>query len=123
MKPKQYTVSVYRNTQTLENIKNGFEVVLQVLHLQNIDLIRPLGKKSGKIYDKKEYLRKRKLLTKWKNYDVLYNACAYIALKPIQFIDTKGDHKLIVFEMTDNKTNNEKNVLMFQHLIDAGMIL
>lgn len=123
MKPKQYAIAIYQQTRTLQNLLTECRPILQVLNIKNIDLIRPLGKKSGKGYDKQAYLRKRNLLKKWKDYEVLQHACAYLELKMTQRVSTFGDHELFIFDVISSKTNSENDVLMFRHLIDKGLIL
>ena len=123
MKPKQYTVAVYHNTRTLENIRSGSDVVLQILNSVNIGLVRSLGKKSGFSFDKDAYLRKHELLTKWNGLEVINNACAYLSLRLIRDVDTNGDHVLCVFEVLRSKTNDENSVLTFQKLVERRVIL
>ncbi len=123
MKPKLYAVAVYNDTYTLENIQKNEVAVLQILSQENINLIRPLGKKSGLKYDKHAYLEKKELLITWHKRYVLKNACAWIQLRKMGAINVEGDHQLFYFKAEKYKTLSESNILMFQELIDQKIIL
>lgn len=123
MKPKQYLVAVYKNTRTLENLTKGSTAVLQLLDRSQASLANPLGKKSGKNFQKQRYLEKKNLLTDWKQFRVLKEAVAWIELKRIDCFDTGGDHLLYCFEAIGYKTNKEDHVLTLGHLIKKGIIL
>lgn len=123
MKPKQYLVAVYKNTRTLENLEKGSSAVLQLLDRTHASLVNPLGKKSGKNYQKQRYLEKRKVLTDWKGFRVLKDAVAWVELKPLSCFDTGGDHLLYCFEAVGYKTNKEHSVLTMGQLIKKGIIL
>lgn len=47
MKPKRYIVAIYKNTKTLELIKQNPQFLLQILAEDQYKLINLLGKKSG----------------------------------------------------------------------------
>ena len=123
MKPKQYAVAVYKNTRTLENLNAGSGTVLQLLHRSQAALIPALGKRSGKSYDKANYLRKKNLLTEWKGYEVLTDALAWIEMEPIDQVETGGDHLLFYFKVLNSKTNRDSSCLSLQYLIRHGWIL
>ena len=123
MKPKQYLVAVYKNTRTLENLTNGSTAVLQLLDRSQASLVNPLGKKSGRNFQKQRYLEKKNLLTDWKHFRVLKDAVALIELKTIDCFDTGGDHLLYCFEAIGYKTNKEVHVLTLGQLIKKGIIL
>jgi len=123
MKPKQYAIAVSTNSKTLENLKETEVAVLQLLSKDNIDLIKTIGKKSGLTYNKEAYLSTKKLLTNWLDYTVLKDTCAVIELKKIAKKNTKGDHELFIFECGKAKTYAEDNILMFQDLVSAKIIL
>lgn len=123
MTPKMYAVAVYHNTKTHQILAQSNTAVLQMLHKNHVSIIRTLGKKSGLKYDKHTYLTKKNLLSQWKNMLVLKNACAYLSLTKINQIDVKGDHDLFYFKVAAFQTLNDQDILMFQDLIDAKIIL
>ncbi|MFM8913848.1 MAG: flavin reductase family protein [Flammeovirgaceae bacterium] len=98
MKPKRYMVAVYENTQTLANLKHTDRAVLQLLSSAHLPLINTLGKKSGKKYNKQQYLKKRSMLQTWQGHTVLKDAAAYVLLKSISH-QSAGDHVMYLFEV------------------------
>ena len=123
MKPKQYAVAVYKNTQTLDNLLAGSGAVLQLLHRSQANLVPGLGKRSGRSLDKQNFLQRKKVLIEWNGHQVLTGAMAWIELKPIGQVDSGGDHLLYYFESVRYKTNRETSCLSLQHLIRNGWIL
>lgn len=105
MKPKLYSVAVYNNTQTLDNIEQNEFAVLQLLHSSQYHLINKLGKSSGKNYNKYNYLFKKSILTYWEDFVVLKDCSALVLLKKINAMQT-GNHKLFVFEAQKSKVFN-----------------
>ena len=122
LKPKLYAVAVFENTQSLENVELANTAVLQILRKPHLDLVNILGKKSGKNMDKYEFLSQKKLLTKWKSFDVLKDAAAYLLLEK-QSKRITGDHTLYTFAVKHYSTQNDKDILMFQNLVDEKIIL
>lgn len=59
MHPKHYILAIYHDTQTLENWSHTQRGILQILSPDQYSLVRILGKKSGKSYDKRAYLDKK----------------------------------------------------------------
>jgi flavin reductase (DIM6/NTAB) family NADH-FMN oxidoreductase RutF len=59
MSPKHYIIALYRDTQSLANWQVSHRGILQILSGEHASLVRVLGKKSGKSYDKMAYLRKK----------------------------------------------------------------
>ncbi|WP_420577432.1 flavin reductase [Ekhidna sp.] len=110
-------------SKTYENLHKGCECVLQILHQDHQNLVNLLGKKSGKQIKKTDRLVSKDLLTKWNNLRVLDGACGYLKLEMKGRKNVKGDHELFWFEVMKSKTNSENNILMFQDLIEAGIIL
>lgn len=123
MKPKQFAIAVYYNTRSLENLNKEKKAVLQILNKKNIQLIKPLGRTSGFKRDKDRYLDDKKAITSWNNYKVLKEANAYIELEVMDRQNTQGDHELFWFQARRFKTVHEDGVLMFQDLVEAGIIL
>ena len=98
LSPKLYSVAVFQETQTLSNIENSEACVLQLLRNDQFSMVRTLGKKSGKNYDKQSYLERKEILEEWYGFPVLKDVCARILLKKIAQQST-GDHELFVFEV------------------------
>ena len=59
MQPKHYIIALYENTLSLSNWEYTHSGILQILSHDQSYLVRVLGKKSGKIYDKMAYLTKK----------------------------------------------------------------
>ncbi len=122
MKPKLYAIAIDYNSQTYKNLLDTDVAVLQILSHKNIDLVKPLGKKSGFKYDKQRYLEKKDALTEWNGQQVLKDSSAILLLKKQNSLPA-GDHELFIFETTRSKTFTDDNILMFQDLIEARIIL
>ena len=123
MKPKIFMIAVYYNTLTIDRLSEGHNAVLQILNKDHISLIKALGKKSGRSFDKKRYLEKKDLLDSWNGKTVLKNACGYLELAQMDRKDVGGDHELFWFEVKKSKTVSEEGVLMFQDLVRERVIL
>lgn len=120
MKPKRYMVAVYENTQTLKNITGSKIVVLQLLHETQFNLVKKLGLTSGMLYNKENYLQKKKLLTTWENHKVLQNTAALLLLKKL-WIKNAGDHHLVLFDVLKSKAFS-KDYLMLNELRNRKII-
>jgi len=103
MQPKLFAIAIYNNTRTLDNMLRTETAVLQWLHPQQYALVRYLGKKSGRNFDKHTYLHKKQLLTEWQGMPVLKEAAALVLLRKINHQPT-GDHVLFTFEALRYKT-------------------
>jgi flavin reductase (DIM6/NTAB) family NADH-FMN oxidoreductase RutF len=103
MKPKMYAIAVFENTKTLENIKNGSSIVLQLLSPDQYNLVNYLGKKSGNNYDKELYLTKKDAIQEWYSYRILKNISAVVSLAWVQST-LHGDHHLMVFSVDKYKS-------------------
>jgi flavin reductase (DIM6/NTAB) family NADH-FMN oxidoreductase RutF len=57
--PKHYIIALYHDTQSLSNWQSSHRGILQILAPDHSSLVRVLGKKSGKSYDKMKYLSKK----------------------------------------------------------------
>jgi len=122
MKPKLYTVSIYKGTKTLSNILNSDIAILQLLSLKQINLVKILGKKSGHTFNKSDYLIKKNLLSTWQNKIVLKETAALLQLNKINSL-VSGDHTTFLFEVIKYKVQQTDPILMFQDLVDAQIIL
>ena len=120
MQPKLYAIAVYNNTKTLENLLKTDIVILQFLNKRQYAIVNVLGKKSGLMIDKFDYLRKKNLLQKWNDYDVLHSISAVVLLNKISMQQT-GDHVLCTFEVKKYQTFNS-DVLTSSVLRDKKII-
>ena len=72
MNPRSYVIAIDYQTKTYENLtKSNNKVVLQALSINNMKLIKKLGKQSGKDINKEIFLKKNNYLTKWKKHTIL----------------------------------------------------
>jgi flavin reductase (DIM6/NTAB) family NADH-FMN oxidoreductase RutF len=118
--PKIMMVAVYHNTKTLENLQKSDKTVLQILHQDQVGLVRMLGKKTGITYNKNAYLYKKNLITLWNEYPVLQGACAYMELEKMTAMTT-GDHDACFFRVLRSKSAREE-VLTTGHLRKLSII-
>ena len=120
MSPKHYILAIYHDTQSLENWWDTRRGILQILAPEHVPLVRVLGKKSGKSYDKMAYLGKKSLLNeKW----ILKNIAWYIELEEIEkFPDGWWDHALYLCRVVSSKSYHER-VLETKYLIEQKIIL
>ncbi|WP_420316316.1 flavin reductase [Ekhidna sp.] len=123
MKPKLFMVAIDYSTKTYKNLEQGSNVILQILHQDHSKLVPLLGKTSGTRVSKQEKLVSKGLITNWNGHQVLNGACGFLALEQRGRKNVGGDHELFWFEVVKSKTNSENNILMFQDLIQAGIIL
>ena len=121
-KPKQYAIALENGSRSLEIMNERVHCVLQLLTNDHIQLVRILGKRSGKTFDKKGYLLKNDELTTWHNFPVLKHCAAYLWLKKIDESEV-GDHRLITFGLEKFTTRSEDNILMFSQLVKQRIIL
>lgn len=123
LKPKIFMIAIYYGTRSMELLERSNEVVLQIMHQDHVPLINELGKKSGASFDKHDFLLSENLLTLWNGKQVLKNACGYLQLEKMGRKNVSGDHELFWFEVKKSKTISEEGVLMFQDLVNEGIIL
>ena len=114
-------VALYHNTKTLENVSENPHFVLQLLSESQYNLIKLLGQTSGHSTDKLNKLKKRNLLTSWKNFAVLKEALAYIELKSINTMDG-GDHTMHLCEVISFYNNLPGEPLTLNILRDKKLI-
>ena len=132
MEPKRYMVAVYHNTQTIENIQNKNDFVLQLLAESQYGLVRNFGQKSGKIFDKQGFLNRKNqnriaekenpyAIVFWNNFEVLSNAVSLILLKPIQIIPA-GDHDMYLCDVVTFENLNDSPTLTLDVLRQKKLI-
>ncbi len=120
MQPKHYIIALYRDTQSLANWQVTHRGILQILAPGHSSLVRVLGKKSGKSYDKMAYLKKKWLLTLENHLSWI---AGYIELEEIERLPDGGwDHELYLCRVISSKTYHE-DVLTTGVLVEEGVIL
>ena len=104
MKPSRMVVGIYKNTLTLELVRQSNEMVLQLLANHHYKLVRLLGQTSGY---KKEKLRSLKIpVIQYKGHQCLADALSLIFLKIKQQIDA-GDHWMMLCDISSFINLNE----------------
>jgi flavin reductase (DIM6/NTAB) family NADH-FMN oxidoreductase RutF len=73
-----------------------------------------LGKKSGKQYDKENYLARKKQIEIWNDKKVLSGCAGIMELEKL-WSKEAGDHTMFLFDVKQFQTNDE-NVLMLDDL-------
>ena len=107
MQPKRFMVAVYKETQTLFNIEKNPIVVLQLLSANQHNLIKLLGKQSGKNTNKIQKLNARKMQTElWNEFEILKDALAVIKLNLTTRMDA-GDHWMYLCDVLTYKNCND----------------
>ncbi|HRX11142.1 MAG TPA: flavin reductase [Draconibacterium sp.] len=106
MQPKKIAVAIFKGTKSFENMLKNEEVVLQLLHASQFNLIKKLGQTSGYELNKFNYLNKKELLETWLKKPVLKNVSSRLLLKKMSYQET-GDHWLYVFDVLKTKTFNQ----------------
>ncbi len=120
MNPKHYIIALYEDTRSLENWSHTHRGILQILSPIHSSLVRVLGKKSGKSYDKMSYLTKKWLL---EESEILKNIAWYIELEEVSEIPSEGwDHRLYLCRVVSSQSYHEE-VLMTAQLVEEGIIL
>lgn len=121
MSPKRMMVALYHNTKTLDIVTQNPHFVLQLLSETQYNLIKLLGQTSGNTTDKISRLKKRGILSSWKNFTVLKEALAYIELKSINTIDG-GDHTVHICDVISFYNNLPGEPLTLNILRDKKLI-
>lgn len=106
MQPKKIAVAIYKGTKSFENMLKNEEVVLQLLHASQFNLVKKLGQTSGFELNKFNYLNKKDLLEIWLKKPVLKNVSSRLLMKKMSYQET-GDHWLYVFDVVKTKTFNQ----------------
>ena len=121
MEPKRMMVAIYKGTRTLELVQKSPHFVLQLLSNNQSNLIKLLGQSSGFKIDKIGRLMKRKLLSQWKEFNVLKDALAYMELKTINTLDA-GDHIIHLCDVISFSNNVEGEALTLNLIREKGII-
>ncbi len=121
MKPKQFVIGVYHNTQTYDNLKTTHEGLLQLLGADQTYLITPLGKKSGSTYNKHTYLTSHHTLEFIQTFAYLKHSLAYIHIKVKKWLP-ESDHDIIIAEVISWKNLRHGTPLTTTYLKDQKII-
>jgi flavin reductase (DIM6/NTAB) family NADH-FMN oxidoreductase RutF len=121
MKPKQYLIAVYRNTQTHANIfqKNN-QFLLQALSTDSLPVVKIFGKKSGKTYDKVPAIVQATSHS-WEGIPYLDTAAFVLVCNPVNYF-VIGDHDVILVEIVRTIHHNRQDYLMTTHLYEKKII-
>ncbi len=122
LEPKLMLVAVYRDTQTLSNIRLGERVILQLLTEPLAPVVRVCGQLSGKEIDKIARLSKRYELTKSGDIYYFVKAAGYVELIIEQLTETSGDHYLLVGAVSRSKNLTTDPILTTTYLRRKGYI-
>lgn len=122
LEPKLILVAVYKDTQTLENVRVGERVLLQLLTEALAPVVRVCGQQSGKTIDKIKRLAKRYELKENNGLYYFTKAAGYTELLVDQLIETSGDHYLLVGKVLTTKNSHDDKILTTTYLREQGYI-
>ena len=114
MKPKRYIVAVYKNTKTLELIKQNPNFLLQILTEDQYRLINLLGKKSGFRINKIEKIKEPVEFYN-DSFAYLSRSLAYLHLHVLAWLDG-GDHWCALCDVVSYKNLNHGKPLTLEFL-------
>lgn len=123
MKPKEFMVALYKNTQTLANIQQTHHGILQLLSSSQTHLVAQLGKKSSRKTNKMKYVFAKEDIAYHSTLPYLINAVGFVELEFFQYIETEGDHIIGLAHAIHSKNLNEVEVMTTQILQDKKIIL
>jgi flavin reductase (DIM6/NTAB) family NADH-FMN oxidoreductase RutF len=120
MSPKHYIIALYHDTESLSNWQSSHRGILQILAPTHSPLVRVLGKKSWKTYDKMTYLAKKWLLS---GDSMIVGIAWYIELEEVEKLwDGGWDHDLYLCRVVSSRSYHE-DVLTTEILVEEGVIL
>jgi flavin reductase (DIM6/NTAB) family NADH-FMN oxidoreductase RutF len=123
MKPKEFIVGIYYNTQTFENISKTKHGLLQLLAKDQDHLVRQLGKKSSLKTNKMKKILKEESVGTHNSYTYLQECIGYIELEFYKIIKTSGDHAIGIARMKSHTSLQNKQTLTLQDLQEKNIIL
>ena len=123
LKPKLYMIAIEKKSKTYSNLSKSSSCILQILSIDNINLVKSLGKKSGWNINKLNFLNKKEMLELWNGKKIIKKSCGVIFLEKTNQFITTGDHALFIFKILKAKTFKETNILTFNNLIEKKIIL
>jgi flavin reductase (DIM6/NTAB) family NADH-FMN oxidoreductase RutF len=128
MNPKQYLVALDYDTLTHKRVKEKGEFVLQLLSDKQAAIVRNLGQKSGKSFDKNGFLlRKQKTrdenyaLQEWHNYRVLTHCVCTLKLQVVNDMEA-ADHEMFLCNVLAYKVWNTDTPLTIDVLRDQKIV-
>ncbi len=122
MEPKLMMVAVYHNTKTHDNCAVGSEVLLQLLSSDQAKQVRLLGQTTGRVKDKITLLKKRELLSQYKEWSYLTEAAGFVVGTIESLVAVGGDHDLAIVRVTTHKNLRDTPVLTTEILRAEGLI-
>jgi flavin reductase (DIM6/NTAB) family NADH-FMN oxidoreductase RutF len=118
--PKFMAIAIQKHTKTFENLKTNPKCILQYLSYEDIDLVRTLGYKSGRYFDKLKGLEDR-LMYDERALPYLKTAISAIWLEVFKWDDFGGDHVMAFFRISKMKNlNPTKKPLTYEDLRQKG---
>jgi flavin reductase (DIM6/NTAB) family NADH-FMN oxidoreductase RutF len=121
MTPKRYMVALYKGTKTLGLAAAEGRFILQLLAEGDHGLVALLGRKSGFKVDKIGQLKKRGVVTIWRDFCVLTNAAAWLDLVILSQTDA-GDHVMMLCDVAAAKNVRDCDILTLDSLRERGLI-
>lgn len=119
MQPKRFIVAIYKNTLTLELVKQQQQFVLQFLAQEQYKTVALLGKKSG--YSLNKISKLKEPLATFQEFTILANCLAIVHLNILEWFDG-GDHWCTLCEVKSYKNLNEGNPLTLDYLREKKII-
>jgi flavin reductase (DIM6/NTAB) family NADH-FMN oxidoreductase RutF len=119
MQPKRFIVAIFKNTLTLELVKQNPQFVLQFLAQEQYKTVPLLGKKSGYNTDKLSKLKEP--LDTFHDFTILANCLAVVELSIMQWIDG-GDHWCALCDVVRYKNLKEGKPLTLDYLREKKII-
>jgi flavin reductase (DIM6/NTAB) family NADH-FMN oxidoreductase RutF len=116
LEPKLMLVAVYKNTQTLANVKVGGKVLLQLLTQELAPVVRVCGSLSGQDIDKIKRLQKRYALAQHEQLFYFSQSAGFMEIEIEQLLDTSGDHQLLVGKVIKGKNLVDAPILTTSYL-------
>ena len=83
LKPKLYMIAIEKKSKTYSNLSKSSSCILQILSIDNINLVKSLGKKSGWNINKLNFLNKKEMLELWNGKKLLKNPVELYFLKKL----------------------------------------
>lgn len=107
--------AIYEGTKTLELVRQQEQFVLQLLTIEQLKLVKILGKQSGHSRNKILYLKNHGLLELYHGYYYLKNCAALMHIEVFECIRT-GDHHSFLGHVIHHKNISNAEILTTEHL-------
>ena len=82
-----------------------------------------MGKKSGHKFNKYDYLKRKKLIKNFRDFEILNDVSCVLFLSYESQIKTNNDHDLFLFNVSGFKTFSNTDILYFNDLVNKKIIL